>query len=66
MKKEMYVKTQLVITEFGKDGIYTDPFASGESTLGANALPTITLGNPISGIAGTDITGQRDPINTNP
>ena len=62
MKKETYTKTNLIITRFGHDGIFTDTLAGSASKRTQNMLPIITLGSPITGIGGTDITGQRDTI----
>ena len=62
MKRETYIKAKLTVTEFDHDGIYTDVVASSGPGSSTNMLPVVTLGNPVSGVGGTDLSGQRDPL----
>lgn len=63
MNKVTYEKAQLVITQFGHDGIYTDTLVGSAPVRSGNMLPVISIGSPISGVAGSDITGTRDNLN---
>lgn len=60
MNKVTYEKAKLVITQFDHDGIYTDTLVGSAPVRSNNMLPIISLGSPIAGVGGSDITGTRD------